>query len=92
MVDIRRMRAVAGRSINMALSVRGREGLRGIDCENAVVSKGIEMHSRMLHDTKGRMSSAQYGKEGQSILSIDRRYMNEILLTGTCMWYHRSRV
>ena len=46
--DIRKMKMVVGRSINMAISVRGREGLRGIGCEELVTSKGIEMHSRMI--------------------------------------------
>jgi kynurenine 3-monooxygenase len=76
------MELVAGRSINMAMSVRGREALRGVGCEEQITSKGIEMHSRMLHDTKGSMSAVQYGKVNESILSIDRRYMNEILLSG----------
>jgi kynurenine 3-monooxygenase len=38
------------------------------------------MYSRMLHDTKGNMSSVPYGKKSQCILSIDRRYLNELLL------------
>lgn len=80
--DIRRMKVVVGRSINMAMSVRGREGLRGIGAEEAITSKGIEMYSRMLHDTKGRTSAVPYGKKNECILSIDRRYLNELLLTG----------
>jgi hypothetical protein len=84
--DIRTLRTAVGRSINMAISVRGREGLRGIGCEELVTSKGIEMHSRMLHDVKGNMSAVRYGKADQSILSIDRRYMNELLLTGTLVY------
>jgi len=79
--DIRKMKMVVGRSINMAISVRGREGLRGIGCEELVTSKGIEMHSRMIHDLKGGMTAVPYGKKGQSILSIDRRFINELLLT-----------
>jgi kynurenine 3-monooxygenase len=38
------------------------------------------MFSRMLHDTKGNMSAVPYGKKSQCILSIDRRYLNELLL------------
>ena len=80
--DIRKMKVVVGRSINMAMSVRGREGLRGIGAEEAITSKGIEMYSRMLHDTKGNMNAVPYGKESECILSIDRRYLNELLLSG----------
>jgi kynurenine 3-monooxygenase len=76
------MKAVVGRSINMAISVRGREGLNRIGCEDLITSKGIEMHSRMLHDTKGQMSAVPYDSKGRCILSIDRRYINELLLTG----------
>lgn len=78
--DIRKMKVVAGRSINMAISVRGREALRQIGAEEAIVSKGIEMYSRMLHDQTGKMTSVPYGTATQSILSIDRRFLNEILL------------
>jgi kynurenine 3-monooxygenase len=78
--DIRQMEVVSGRSINMAMSVRGREALRGINAEEKIVSKGIEMYSRLLHDTNGQTKIIPYGKADQSILSIDRRYLNEILL------------
>ena len=80
--DIRNMKVVVGRSINMAMSVRGREGLKRIGAEESITSKGIEMYSRMLHDTKGNTKVVPYGKKSQCILSIDRRYLNELLLTG----------
>lgn len=80
--DIRSMKVVVGRSINMAISVRGREGLNGIGAEESITSKGIEMYSRMLHDVKGNMKAVPYGKKSQCILSIDRRYLNELLLNG----------
>ena len=85
--DIRRMKVVVGRSINMAISERGREGLRGIGAEEAITSKGIEMYARMLHDTHGNMSAVPYGKKGQAILSIDRRYLNELLLNGKLHYF-----
>ena len=78
--DIRKMKVVIGRSINMAISIRGREGLKRIGAEEAITSQGIEMYSRMLHDLKGNMSSVPYGKKNQCILSIDRRFLNELLL------------
>ena len=78
------MQVVVGRSINMAISARGRDGLKGIGCEELITSKGIEMHSRMIHDLKGNMSPVQYDSKGRSIISIDRRLINELLLTGNC--------
>ena len=70
--DIRKMKVVIGRSINMAMSTRGREGLKRIGAEESITSKGIEMYSRMLHDLKGNMNAVPYGKKDQCILSIDR--------------------
>lgn len=80
--DIRKMKVVVGRSINMAISARGREGLKRIDAEERITSKGIEMYSRMLHDLNGNTNAVPYGKETECILSIDRRYLNELLLNG----------
>lgn len=79
--DIRKAEIVIGRSINMAMSTRGREALKRIGLEEAICSKGIEMYSRMIHDTKGNTSVIPYGKKSQCILSIDRRLLNELLLT-----------
>jgi len=80
--DIREAEVVAGRSINMAMSVRGREALKRIGAEDSICSQGIEMYSRMIHDIKGNTSAVPYGKDSECILSIDRRFLNELLLTG----------
>jgi len=40
------------------------------------------MYSRMIHDIKGRTGAVPYGKKDQCILSIDRRFLNELLLNG----------
>jgi len=42
---------------------------------------GIPMHSRMIHTPQGQMYPVPYGKEGEAIYSVGRRYVNEILLT-----------
>ena len=39
----------------------------------------------MLHDTKGNMSAVPYGKKSQCILSIDRRYLNEVSEASGCL-------
>ena len=80
--DIRKAEIVSGRSINMAMSVRGRAAIRGVGAEESICSKGIEMYSRLIHDTKGNTNTVPYGKSNQCILSIDRRFLNELLLTG----------
>merc|ERR1711892_296413 len=71
--DIRQMEHVAGRSINLAMSVRGLG-------EHVKTEYGIPMHSRMIHNRDGSTNPIPYGKESQCIYSVGRRYVNEILL------------
>lgn len=78
--DIRTMEVVRGRSINLALSVRGREALKAVGLEDRVIQKGIPMYARMIHDLDGRRRPIPYGKGDQNIMSVDRRLLNEILL------------
>ncbi|KAG9344404.1 hypothetical protein JZ751_011074 [Albula glossodonta] len=73
--DIRQAKIVRGRSINLALSHRGRQALKHI------VTKGIPMHARMIHSLNGTRSPIPYGKKGQYILSVDRTNLNKELLT-----------
>ncbi|XP_038048275.1 kynurenine 3-monooxygenase-like [Patiria miniata] len=79
--DIRTLEHVSGRSINLALSIRGREALRLVGLEDQIVGGGIPMHARLIHGVSGRKSAQPYGKEGQFISSVDRRLLNETLLT-----------
>ena len=72
---------VAGRSINLALSKRGREALKGVGAEEHVVKTGIPMHSRMIHSHDGTRTPIPYGTKDQYILSIDRRKLNEHLIS-----------
>ncbi|XP_074646036.1 kynurenine 3-monooxygenase-like [Tubulanus polymorphus] len=80
--DIRLLEHVKGRSINMALSRRGREALRHVGLEDEVTRNGIPMYSRMIHDINGNTKPILYGTPDQFIMSIDRRRLNEILLSG----------
>lgn len=79
--DIREMEHVPGRSINLALSVRGRAALRMVDIEDEVAETGIPMPSRLIHNVDGTTTVLPYGKPDQFILSVDRRALNESLLT-----------
>ena len=79
--DIRKMEHVAGRSINLAMSVRGLGALKKIDLDEHVRNEyGIPMYARMIHSTNGDTNAIPYGKENQCIYSVGRRYVNEILL------------
>ncbi|KAL4641262.1 kynurenine 3-monooxygenase [Arapaima gigas] len=84
--DIRKAKIVRGRSINLALSHRGREALKHIGMEEKIISKGIPMHARMIHSLTSRQSPIPYGKKGQYILSVDRANLNKELLTAAEMY------
>uniref|UniRef100_A0AAX7V429 Kynurenine 3-monooxygenase n=1 Tax=Astatotilapia calliptera TaxID=8154 RepID=A0AAX7V429_ASTCA len=79
--NIRRAKIVKGRSINLALSHRGRQALKHVGLEEKIVAKGIPMHARMIHSLNGKQSPIPYGRKGQYILSVDRANLNKELLT-----------
>ncbi|XP_067002791.2 kynurenine 3-monooxygenase [Anabrus simplex] len=81
--DIRQAEHVRGRSINLALSARGRAALRQIGLEDKIVEHhAIPMGGRMIHRLDGSQYRIPYDpKNGQCIYSVSRRYLNEVLLT-----------
>jgi len=80
--DIRTLEHVQGKSINLAMSVRGLSALNSIGLGNHVAEEyGIPMRARMIHRLDGTTYPVPYGKQGQAIYSVGRRYVNEILLT-----------
>ncbi|OTF81139.1 kynurenine 3-monooxygenase-like protein [Euroglyphus maynei] len=80
--DPRKAKHVIGKSINLALSERGRSALRSLGLEREIVEKySIKMYSRMIHDLNGHKRIIPYGtNEDQYILSVSRRFLNELLL------------
>ena len=82
-LDIRQMEHVPGRSINLAMSIRGLSALNSIGLGNHIAEEyGIPMRARMIHRLDGSTYPVPYGKKDQAIFSVGRRYINEILLTG----------
>ncbi|XP_059002686.1 LOW QUALITY PROTEIN: kynurenine 3-monooxygenase [Mustela lutreola] len=79
--DIRVAKFARGRSINLALSYRGRQALNAIGLEDQIVSQGIPMRGRMIHSVSGKMSPLLYGTKSQYILSVSRADLNKELLT-----------
>ncbi|XP_076175190.1 kynurenine 3-monooxygenase cn isoform X2 [Ptiloglossa arizonensis] len=71
-----------GQSINLALSIRGREALRAIELEEAVVDRhSIPMHGRMVHNKDSTLREIIYDSvQGNCIYSVNRRYLNVVLL------------
>jgi 2-polyprenyl-6-methoxyphenol hydroxylase-like FAD-dependent oxidoreductase len=71
-----------GRSINLALSTRGRAALAAAGVEDVVMKTAIPMRGRMLHAIDGSRKEVLYDPEGgQCVYSVSRQYLNEILLS-----------
>ena len=64
-LDIRTQKIVKGKSINLALSCRGREALREVGLEDHVVSNGTPMYARMIHNLDWSRHPIPYGKKDQ---------------------------
>lgn len=79
--DLRTMEQADGRSINLALSMRGRDALRELGLEDVVLQTALPMSARMIHSRSGKCSKQFYGIGGQSIYSVDRFNLNKILLS-----------
>lgn len=58
--DIRRTRTNQGRSINLALSHRGRKALRLIGMEEKILKNAIPMSARFLHNEVGSTTIMPY--------------------------------
>lgn len=72
-----------GRSINLALSARGRKALAEVGIEEKLLEHGIPMFSRMIHNVDGTRKVIPYDRQSnQAIYSVGRKYLNEVLLDG----------
>ena len=74
--DIRKASVYQGRSINLALSMRGLNALEKIGLDKEILSDAIPMYGRMMHSKTGELSYHPYGKEGQAINSVSRGRLN----------------
>ncbi|KAK9352538.1 hypothetical protein V1505DRAFT_305894 [Lipomyces doorenjongii] len=74
--------ASPGKSINLALSHRGIEGLKGASTRLAhmITDNVVPVYGRMIHDKKGRQESQAYDVHGQHINAVDRGWLNWALL------------
>lgn len=81
--DPRTEKLSQGRSINLAISHRGRKALRSINLEDIVLRNAIPMKGRLLHNLNGNQKSILYDPNGkQCIYSVSRQFLNQILLEG----------
>lgn len=70
------------RSINLAVSDRGVNALRNVDFKlcDSILQHVIPMKGRMIHHVEGELESQRYDLDNQCINSIDRGYLNDLLL------------
>src|SRR5437763_13559459 len=61
----------AGRSINLALSVRGLHALGEVGLAEEVVKSSILMRGRMIHARDGSLAFQPYGKDDSEALRSD---------------------
>ncbi len=78
--DIRKMKIVQGKSINLALSDRGWKGLEGAGVGDEIRKVALPMSGRLMHAIDGGLTYQPYGKEGQAIYSVSRGVLNQTLL------------
>ena len=82
--DMRLNNISAGRSINLALSIRGIRALKEIGLYNEIKSLMIPMKGRMIHDLNGETNLHPYGKNNKEVIySISRAELNKKLITAS---------
>ncbi len=80
--DMRRETISAGRSINLAVSVRGLHALGLVGLEGQVLAEAVPMKGRMMHAVDGTLSFQPYGlDDSECIHSISRGALNKTLLS-----------
>src|SRR5438552_9139988 len=70
-----------GRSINLALSVRGIHALREVGVADEVLRDAILMRGRMIHAPSGELTFQPYGKDdSEAFYSVSRSGLNRTLV------------
>lgn len=79
--DMRRTDISAGKSINLAISVRGLSALAGVGLKSEIEKICIPMRGRVMHATDGALTYQPYSKDGvTAINSISRGDLNMKLM------------
>lgn len=77
--DIRKIK-FSGRSINLAMSVRGWNALEAIGIKEEVEALGTPMYHRYIHVNDKDDYTQKYGKDGEAIYSISRGVLNRKMI------------
>lgn len=79
--DMRRGGAGGGRSINLALSLRGIHALEQVGVADAILDDAIPMQGRMIHSPDGTQTLQPYSpRSGEVINSVSRGGLNMLLM------------
>ncbi|NJO87835.1 MAG: FAD-dependent monooxygenase [Chloroflexia bacterium] len=94
--DVRKNPVSGNRTIAMSLSVRGIRGLERAGLSDKIVQNTLPKHSRVVHKSDGSFTVQQYGKNGDTINTINRSELNSQLLneaerTGNVNFYPNTR-
>lgn len=80
-VDMRLQKISAGKSINLAISVRGLHAMQEVGLRDAVQALCIPMPGRMIHALDGSATLFPYSQDGKkAINSISRLELNKLLM------------
>jgi len=74
--DLRKADISAGKSINLALSVRGWKAFKTVNVEKEVEKIAIPMTGRTMHDLESNLTYQPYGLDGEAIYSVSRAGIN----------------
>src|SRR5262249_10774939 len=79
--DPRAHAAEPGRSINLALSIRGIHALKEVGLADEVLRDAILMRGRMIHAPDGALTFQPYGKDdSEALYSVSRAGLNRTLV------------
>lgn len=80
--DLRKVAISAGRSINLALSVRGLHALSEAGLFERIMKIAVPMKGRMMHGLEGELTFQPYGKDDSEVIyAVLRSELNQMLLT-----------
>src|SRR6185312_8014031 len=79
--DMRKATIGAGRSINLAMSVRGWNALDLAGLRTEMEALAIPMQGRFLHQADGNTAFQPYGKNNEAIYSVSRGELNKKLMS-----------
>jgi len=77
--DIRQIE-FSGKSINLAISTRGWKTLDDIGIGDRIRALAIPMDKRAIHNIDGSITHQKYGMNGESIYSISRGGLNQVMV------------